>query len=287
MEKTENKCNRLKRPIKKTLGILASAFILIVSALTILISYAFVSSIVRNENSKRLNDVITIAESMIDVDDLGQCAQTNVKSEKYNELQQNFNVFIDQVDIMYLYIVIPKENGLLNILSATSQAERDAGEEDMELGYLEEGYSSSELKHYRDGYDKSEISYFEEIYRFKGGKGFLVTFALLWVLDWRAGLVATAVMLTVLPLSGFMSLSSILTLIAGGVTLCFTHTPLSALFLTFGAILLVIWRHRGNIARLIAGTEKKFSFRKKKPASVEPTPAEEEKQEVSVGEDKE
>ncbi|MBO4283239.1 MAG: glycerol-3-phosphate acyltransferase [Clostridia bacterium] len=124
-------------------------------------------------------------------------------------------------------------------------------------------------------------------YRFKGGKGFLVTFALLWVLDWRAGLVATAVMLTVLPLSGFMSLSSILTLIAGGVTLCITHTPLPALFLTFGAILLVIWRHRGNVARLIAGTEKKFSFRKRKTAPVEPTPAEEEKQEVSVGEEKE
>ena len=64
MEKTENKRNRLKRPIKRTLGILALAFILIVSALTILISYAFVSSIVRNENSKRLNDVITIAESI-------------------------------------------------------------------------------------------------------------------------------------------------------------------------------------------------------------------------------
>ena len=103
-------------------------------------------------------------------------------------------------------------------------------------------------------------------YRFKGGKGFLVTFALLWVLDWRAGLVATAVMLTVLPLSGFMSLSSILTLLAGAVTLIIVkiHTP--ALFLTFGAVLLVIWRHRGNIARLVAGTEKKFSFRKKKSA---------------------
>ena len=125
-------------------------------------------------------------------------------------------------------------------------------------------------------------------YRFKGGKGFLVTFALLWVLDWRAGLVATAVMLIVLPLSGFMSLSSILTLLSGGVTLCFTHTPLSALFLTFGAILLVIWRHRGNIARLIAGTEKKFSFRKKKavPASTPAEPAETEEK-TPVGEGKE
>lgn len=101
-------------------------------------------------------------------------------------------------------------------------------------------------------------------YRFKGGKGFLVTFALLWVLDWRAGLVAAAVMLTVLPLSGFMSLSSILTLIAGSVTLIFIHTPTPALIIVFCAVLLVIWRHRSNIARLAAGTEKKFSFRKKK-----------------------
>lgn len=121
-------------------------------------------------------------------------------------------------------------------------------------------------------------------YRFKGGKGFLVTFALLWVLDWRAGLVATAVMLTVLPLSGFMSLSSILTLLAGAVTLIVVkiHTP--ALFLTFGAVLLVIWRHRGNIARLVAGTEKKFSFRKKKPTPEPEEPAETEEP-AAVGEE--
>ncbi len=123
-------------------------------------------------------------------------------------------------------------------------------------------------------------------YRFKGGKGFLVTFALLWVLDWRAGLVATAVMLTVLPLSGYMSLSSILTLLAGAVTLIVVkiHTP--ALFLTFGAVLLVIWRHRGNIVRLVAGTEKKFSFRKKKPAPSPEEPAgKEEREPETVGEE--
>ncbi|MBO6020392.1 MAG: glycerol-3-phosphate acyltransferase, partial [Clostridia bacterium] len=132
-------------------------------------------------------------------------------------------------------------------------------------------------------------------YRFKGGKGFLVTFALLWVLDWRAGLVATAVMLTVLPLSGFMSLSSILTLIAGSVTLIFVRTPMPALFLTFGAVLLVIWRHRSNIARLVAGTEKKFSFRKKKapaetptdlPAAERATDGAEEPIEVTAGKEK-
>lgn len=123
-------------------------------------------------------------------------------------------------------------------------------------------------------------------YRFKGGKGFLVTFALLWVLDWRAGLVATAVMLIVLPLSGYMSLSSILTLLAGAVTLIIVRIPAPALFLTFGAVLLVIWRHRGNIARLVAGTEKKFSFRKKKSAPApEASPETDDKEPTEVGEE--
>ena len=58
----------------------------------------------------------------------------------------------------------------------------------------------------------------------------------------------------------------VLTLIAGAITLTIVRTPAPALFLTFGAVLLVIWRHRSNIARLVAGTEKKFSFRKKKQA---------------------
>ena len=122
-------------------------------------------------------------------------------------------------------------------------------------------------------------------YRFKGGKGFLVTFALLWVLDWRAGLVATAAMLTVLPLTGYMSLSSILTLFSGAVTLTIVKTPFPALFLTYGAVLLVIWRHRGNIARLVAGTEKKFSFRKKKPEPVPEEPAASEIEPAAVGEE--
>ena len=102
---------------------------------------------------------------------------------------------------------------------------------------------------------------FPVFYRFKGGKGFLVTFALLWVLDWRAGLIASAIMLIVLPISGYMSLSSILTLLGGGVSLIFFGLPLPSLLLTFACILFVVARHHANIRRLLTGTEKKFTFR--------------------------
>ena len=162
MKETQNQSTSLKRPIRRTLIILATTFILVVSALSILLSYAFVTSIVQEENSKRLTDIISIVESQIDIDDLGQCKETGVKSQKYVDLQLYLNDFIDRVGLMYLYIVVPVDEGLINVISATSQAERDAGEEDYELGYLEQGYSKSELKHYLNSYNTDGISCFEE-----------------------------------------------------------------------------------------------------------------------------
>ena len=152
----------LKRPIKRTMLILSVAFLFVVTLLSTYASYASVSRIVKNENSDRLTDIISIVENNIDVDDLAECTATGVKSEKYVALQQYLNTFIDQVDLMYLYIVIPTEDGLINVISATSQEERDAGMEDYELLYLEEGYSKSELKRYRDCYQKQGVNCFEE-----------------------------------------------------------------------------------------------------------------------------
>ena len=48
MKETQNQSTSLKRPIRRTLIILATTFILVVSALSILLSYAFVTSIVHD-----------------------------------------------------------------------------------------------------------------------------------------------------------------------------------------------------------------------------------------------
>lgn len=54
-------------------------------------------------------------------------------------------------------------------------------------------------------------------YGFKGGKGFLVCLSTVWFIDWRAGAIATAVLVIMLPLTKYMSLSTMSALVAGAV----------------------------------------------------------------------
>ena len=99
-------------------------------------------------------------------------------------------------------------------------------------------------------------------YRFKGGKGFLVAVAAIFLMDWRIGLIAAAVLSAVLFTIKYMSLATML-----------AATACPPLFFVFGfpsvwvpvictaSVLLLIFRHKENIRRLRTGTEKKFSFR--------------------------
>ena len=102
-------------------------------------------------------------------------------------------------------------------------------------------------------------------YRFKGGKCFLVVTTLVWFLDWRSGLVALGVMLLVLTVFRFMSLSSICSLLSAPISLfCFGTRDWRVLALCAVCVLFVVYRHRANIVRLCKGTESRFSFKKKK-----------------------
>ena len=46
-------------------------------------------------------------------------------------------------------------------------------------------------------------------YRFRGGKGFLVCLSGVWVMDWRAGLMATLLMVIILLAARYMSLATV------------------------------------------------------------------------------
>ncbi len=95
---------------------------------------------------------------------------------------------------------------------------------------------------------------------FKGGKGFLVLLSVLWVLDWRVGLLATTVMVILLLATKYMSLSTICALLLGAICLFCLGGSLYAAGLYAACVAFMIWRHRENIRRLRAGTESKFSF---------------------------
>lgn len=99
-------------------------------------------------------------------------------------------------------------------------------------------------------------------YGFRGGKGFLVCLTASWFLDWRAGLVGTAVMTVLLLTVRLMSLATMcgMALSAGVLWLLFALADFgwlpAALFSL--CVLFMILRHHENIVRLCHGTEKKF-----------------------------
>lgn len=103
---------------------------------------------------------------------------------------------------------------------------------------------------------------FPVTYKFKGGKGILSSGMLLWLLDWRIALVAWGVFILTAVLTRYVSLGSVLCAVTVPVTLLIFHFGnWFAFALGFVLAALVIWAHRGNIDRLIHGTESKFKFK--------------------------
>lgn len=99
-------------------------------------------------------------------------------------------------------------------------------------------------------------------HRFEGGKGVATAAGVLFGLDWRLGLGTVA---TWLIIAGFLRYSSLAALVAAVFAPFFTAL-LFGFGPTFFAVLvmaaLLVWRHRANIARLLAGTESRIGAKK-------------------------
>ena len=99
-------------------------------------------------------------------------------------------------------------------------------------------------------------------HRFQGGKGVATAAGVLFGLDWRLGLGTVA---TWLIIAAFLRYSSLAALVAAAFAPFFTAL-LFGFGPTFACVLamavLLVWRHRENIARLIAGTESRIGAKK-------------------------
>jgi len=105
------------------------------------------------------------------------------------------------------------------------------------------------------------------MFGFKGGKGVLSGGTVVLMIDWRIALVAWGGFLLLAILTRWVSLGSIWAGASFPVTTWFIfHDPV-LLILAFISGGLLVWRHHGNIGRLLKGTEPKFSFHGKKEKS--------------------
>jgi glycerol-3-phosphate acyltransferase PlsY len=108
--------------------------------------------------------------------------------------------------------------------------------------------------------------------RFKGGKGVAAALGVFLALCPAAALAALLLFMTVVAIWRYVSLGSIAAAAAMPLLMYLLWAPRHAppLIITFGSLaaaVLIIYKHDGNIQRLVQGEEPKYSFRKKKDAA--------------------
>ena len=100
-------------------------------------------------------------------------------------------------------------------------------------------------------------------YKFKGGKGVVVTAATIAVIDWRIFLVLLGIFILVVAFSKYISLGSVCGMLVFPLLVQVWDRGLSINVLLSCLIsALVIFLHRGNIKRIYNGTESKLSLSK-------------------------
>ena len=114
---------------------------------------------------------------------------------------------------------------------------------------------------------------FPVFFGLRGGKGILSGGVLVLLLDWRVALIAWGLFAVLWLLTRYVSLGSVAATASMPVSvfLLMGHNWLYTV-LSAAIAALVIWCHRGNIQRLLSGTEKKFHWHVDAPAGGEDGP---------------
>lgn len=101
-------------------------------------------------------------------------------------------------------------------------------------------------------------------FEFKGGKGVLTTATVIFMINWKLGLIVLGLFIVIVVITRYVSLGSML---AALLAIVFsTLLGENIIFVVVVAILslLIIYRHKTNIQRLIKKEENKLSFSKGK-----------------------
>ncbi len=104
---------------------------------------------------------------------------------------------------------------------------------------------------------------FPVFFGFKGGKGILSGGAIALMIDWRVALVVWGGFLVLAVLTRYVSLGSVWAGASFPFITWIVYRDVLLLVISIVLCGLILWKHRGNIARLVRGKESKFSLHKK------------------------
>lgn len=100
---------------------------------------------------------------------------------------------------------------------------------------------------------------------FKGGKGVAVLFAVLFAMDIRVALICLAVFILLVWITRYISVGSMVGALTSPIAVGYFYGLDQFGFLAFCSVIAiaVVYLHRPNIKRLLAGNENRFSFKSK------------------------
>lgn len=107
---------------------------------------------------------------------------------------------------------------------------------------------------------------FPIFFEFRGGKGVATSLGIILILNWKIGLICLIFALLMMAFSKMVSAGSVSAAILFPVLAVFINTNyiVEGNYFIFSVILaaIVIFNHRGNIKKILNGTENKLSFKK-------------------------
>ena len=153
---------KCRNPIQQSLAVRCVLYGMLVCFVLILGAYFQFSAALYRQYNDKLTGVLTYVDRQVDADDLRRCVETGVSSPARDRLQQTLNELVDDFQLCYLYIVIPREGAMVNVCSATSEAERAAGKTDVPLLETSYDYPEKALHRFMELWDGEGIAFFEE-----------------------------------------------------------------------------------------------------------------------------
>lgn len=99
---------------------------------------------------------------------------------------------------------------------------------------------------------------FPVFHRFQGGKGVATSLGVLIALDWRVALATVASFLIITAFFRYVSLASMIAAACAAFFTFFLYQSHPYAWAVLAIAVLTVWRHRGNIRKLLAGTESRL-----------------------------
>ena len=160
--------NQVKTPLKRS--ILKGVTLLLVSlcAAVCVLQYFSIRHTFYQSYRDYIGNVLHYAASGIDTDDLAECIRTGKESEKYKTLQTYLDHIKSNIDMHFLYIIIPlnteKKDNIQNVMAAATEYEYEF--ESDELVHLNaltgDAYSPAAAKKYLEAFQSGQLTFFEE-----------------------------------------------------------------------------------------------------------------------------